>query len=68
MVAAQQVYFVGEFYFVAEEEDDGFETAVAAVDIVAQEEIGVRARGSQFFEDLEKVVELSVDVAADENG
>ena len=50
-----------------DEERDGLDRVVAAIDVVAHEEVvGVRARAAD-AEDLHQVVELSVNVAADDD-
>ena len=51
-----------------DEERDGFDGEVAAIHVVAHEEVvGVRVRSAD-LEELHQVVELAVDVATDGDG
>ena len=64
MIAAQQKEILRILDLVGEQQADSFETLLAAIDIVAEEEIvGLRGE-SAVLEQTEKIVILTVNVAA----
>ena len=65
MVSTQDRDSVLVAYFQCDEQSDCLDTVVAAIDVVAHEEVvGVRGLSAN-LEKLTQVVELAVDVAAD---
>ena len=68
VVATQDRNSVLEAYFQCDEQSDCLDTVVAAIDVVAHEEVvGVRGLTAN-LEQLAQVVELAMDVAADRHG
>lgn len=70
VIAAQQRDVAGILELEAEEEREGFDAVVAAVDKVAEEDVVDvrRAAADLVGEEVEEVVELAVDVADDGDG
>lgn len=64
MIAAQQKEVFWVFYFVSQQQTDRFQTLLSAVDIVAEEQVVALGRIAAIFEQTQKVVKLSVNVAA----
>lgn len=68
VVATEQVDAVGVPRLVAQQQTDRLHRVVAAVDVVAHEEVVRVGRLASDLEELQKVVQLTVDVAADCDG
>jgi len=54
-------------YFEGEQEDEGLYAVETPVDKISHEEVGNVGRISSYFEELEEVIELSMDVSTDCN-
>jgi len=65
VIAAENKEVLGVLDFVREEQADRFETLLAAVHVVAEEEVVGFWWESAVLEEAEEIVVLSVDVAAD---
>lgn len=68
VVAAQQEEVLGVLDLVAEQQRHGLDRLLAAVHIVAQEEVVLLGGESAVVEDFEQVLELPVDIAHDLDG
>ena len=68
MIAAQQVHLAGVLGLQREQVRDALRLVLASIDVVAQEE-HLRARAAEFLpsQHLNQVVELTMDVAHDDN-
>ena len=64
MVASQEKKVFGIFYFVGEQEADGFQGLLATVDVVAQEQVVGLGWKAAVLEQTQQVSVLAVDVAA----
>lgn len=65
VVPPEQRHAVGVAHLQGEQQQDRLDAVVPPVDVVAQEEVARLGRLAPDLEELEKVVELAVDVAAD---
>jgi hypothetical protein len=65
VVAAQQEEVLGVLDLVAEEQQDRLEALLAAVDVVAEEEVVGRGREAAHLKEPDQVRILPVDVADD---
>jgi len=65
VVAAQQEEVLRVFDLVGEQQADGLQRLLAAVDVVAQEEVVRLRRKAAVLEQTQQIVVLAVDVAAD---
>mmetsp|Transcript_2978 Transcript_2978/g.5622 ORF Transcript_2978/g.5622 Transcript_2978/m.5622 type:complete len:332 (+) Transcript_2978:1011-2006(+) len=68
VIAPDERDAVGVADFEGEEEEEGFDGVVAAVDEVAEEEVVFVGGVAAHFEEFDEVVELAVDVAAYSDG
>mmetsp|Transcript_2704 Transcript_2704/g.3708 ORF Transcript_2704/g.3708 Transcript_2704/m.3708 type:complete len:226 (+) Transcript_2704:410-1087(+) len=68
VIAAQQEEVLLELYFVGQQQDDGLQGVLSAIDIVAQEEIVGLGRESAVFEQPEQIRKLTVGVTANFDG
>mmetsp|Transcript_25081 Transcript_25081/g.45376 ORF Transcript_25081/g.45376 Transcript_25081/m.45376 type:complete len:216 (+) Transcript_25081:402-1049(+) len=64
VVAADEGDAIGIAYLQSEEEEEGFDAVVAAVDEVSEEEVVFVGTFTSDFEEFDQVVELAVDVSA----
>ncbi len=64
MVAAQDEEVLGELDLVGKEQADGLERLLAAIYVVAEEEVVGLGREAAILEETEQVVVLPVDIAA----
>lgn len=63
MVAPEQEEVLGVFDLVGQQQHDGLDRLLAAVHIIAQEEVVFLGRKAPVVENLQEILELSVDVA-----
>ena len=68
MVPPQHEEILGIFNFVRQEETDGFQRLLAAIDVIAEEDVVGFGGEPSIFEQTEEVVVLAVDVAANLDG
>ena len=68
MVTSEKGDAVGPLQLQTEQELEGLNRVVAAIDEVTHEDVAGIRNLTTFFEKLEEVVELTMDVTADGNG
>ena len=68
MVPPQQEEVFGVFHLVGQEEDDCLDRLLPPIDVVAEEEVVPFGREASVVEDLEQILELSVNITHDFDG